>query len=597
MQRRRGGRPDPGCTHATALAAPLHHDPLPPSGVRPSGVLWQERRPVPRPASEVSLAAPRIRCAVVLIALAAALACTPTLRAWNPFERVGTRSDTRGDTSIGPDGAAPRAPGTTRGTEAPGSDPAAARPAEARTAPSTPEDSESGPGLSTDSILTPRAKPDASIRPRALAERKGGSNSPVLLLRGAHVLTAAGQSLERGDVLIEGERIAAVAPEITPPVGARTLDLSGRWITPGLIDPHSHLGVAPVPNLRAQSDANELTGPIQPALRARDAFWPQDPALRSAAAGGVTLIHVLPGSGNIIGGQGVSLHVRPSLDGDIRALEVPDAPTTLKLACGENPKRAYGARGSAPASRMGIEAALRQALEDARAYAPEKNAPRQLQAEVLQRVLAGEILIQNHCYRADEMQRRIELFDEFGIRPRAFHHAVEAYKMADVLAAQDIAVVLWADWWGRKLEMLDAIPAGAALLDRAGVRVALHSDSPDDIQRLNQQAARALAAGRRAGIEIDRDRALRWITRNPAWVLGIEDRYGSIEVGKHADLAVWSGDPFSVYSRAELVFSDGQLIFDRADPERFPVSDFEIGSEAARRDAAEAAKRRERATP
>ena len=220
---------------------------------------------------------------------------------------------------------------------------------------------------------------------------------------------------------------------------------------------------------------------------------------------------------------------------------------------------------------------LRQVLEDARSYKPKPDEGIDHKRAVLKAMLAGEILIQNHCYRADEMLLRLDLFEEFDIRPRAFHHAVEAYKIRDQLAASGVGAVVWADWWGAKMELLDAVPANAALLDRAGVHVALHSDSARDIQRLNQQAALALAAGQRAGIDIDRDRAIRWITANPAWILGIDERVGTLEPEKEADLVVWSGDPFSVYSRVDLVLISGVTVYDRNRPPEQPLSDFELG--------------------
>jgi imidazolonepropionase-like amidohydrolase len=161
--------------------------------------------------------------------------------------------------------------------------------------------------------------------------------------------------------------------------------------------------------------------------------------------------------------------------------------------------------------------------------------------------------------------------------PRAFHHAVEAYKIRDELARQGVGVATWTDWWGRKIEMQDGVPAGIALLDEAGVRVALHSDSADDIQRLNQEAGKAMAAGWRAGLEVDRASAIRWITANPAWLLGIDQRTGTLEPGKRADVTIWSGDPFSVYTRADQVFIAGERVYDRFDPASFPVSDFELG--------------------
>jgi imidazolonepropionase-like amidohydrolase len=416
----------------------------------------------------------------------------------------------------------------------------------------------------------PAAAPPPQPRPAESVVR-----GPLLLLRGATVMSAAGPTLARGDVLLSGAEIRAVGENLSAPQGATVVDLAGRWITPGLIDPHSHIGVFPVPEVAGNADGNEATGPLQPDLDAADSFWPQDPSIGPAIAGGVTTIHVLPGSANLIGGRGFTVYLRPPFE--LEAMRVPNAPRSMKMACGENPKRTYGSRTQAPSTRMAEVALLRQQLERARAYAPAPGAERDFGKAALRSALEGETLIQNHCYRADEMVARLELFSEFGVKPRAFHHAVEAYKIRDALAKADVGAVVWADRWGIKFEMLDAVPANAALLDEAGVRVALHSDSPDDIQRLNQMAALALAAGLRAGIPVDRDRAIRWITANPAWVLGIEAKHGTLEPGKLANLTVWSGDPFSVYTRAERVYIEGKLIYDRADPSLLPSSDFELG--------------------
>lgn len=401
-----------------------------------------------------------------------------------------------------------------------------------------------------------------------------------LLFRNAAVLTGTGEFFERADVLIGDDRIFAVGLDLDRPAGARTIDASGRWITPGLIDTHSHIGVYAVPRVPAHSDGNEATSPFTPHVRAADSFWPQDPALRSAAAGGVTTVHVLPGSANLVGGQGVTLSVRPGLSAS--ELEFLGAPVSMKMACGENPKAVYGqGKKSAPATRMAEVAMLRQKLAEAQVYrAASGKAPDYKKLE-LQKVVTGEYQIQNHCYRADEMLIRLDLFAEFGIKPRAFHHAVEAYKIRAQLAEQEVGVATWVDWWGRKLEMLDAIPAGVALLHQAGVRVAVHSDSPDDVQRLNQEVAKGVAAGRRAGIEVSPGEAIRWVTANAAWILGIEAETGTLEVGKRADLVLWSGDPLSVYTRADRVYNAGVLTHDRSDPNLFPASDFELGREVS----------------
>jgi imidazolonepropionase-like amidohydrolase len=397
-------------------------------------------------------------------------------------------------------------------------------------------------------------------------------------------MTAAGPTLPQADLLIRDGRIAAVGSGLEAQ-GASSIDLEGRWVTPGLVAPHSHIGVYALPRVRAHLDGNETSGPFQPALRAQEGIWPQDPAIRRAVAGGVTTIHVLPGSANLVGGQGSTLRLKPA--SAVAEMRFPGAPPTMKMACGENPKRVYGRRKSAPVTRMGEVALLRDRLEEARAYRAEGSDRPQTKAtdfdkDALARVLSGEILIQNHCYRADEMLVRLELFEEFEIRPRAFHHATEAYKIADRLREAEVAAVVWSDWPAMgisKMEMHDMVGASAALLEVAGARVALHSDSPQDIQRLNQEAAKAMAAGLRVGLDVDRDDAIRWVTANPAWVLGIDERVGTVEPGKDADLVVWSGDPFSVYSRAEKVFIEGELVYDRTRPELYPLSDFELGLE------------------
>jgi imidazolonepropionase-like amidohydrolase len=422
-------------------------------------------------------------------------------------------------------------------------------------------------------LLGCRAAATASASPVAAPPRE--PDTAPLLLRGGRALTAAGPALERADLLIRGERIEAIGSELPRPRGARVIELEGRWLTPGLIDPHSHLGVYPVPVVSAHEDGNEMSDPFTADVRALESFWPQDPSIERARAGGVTAIHVLPGSANLVGGQGSTLRLIDARSA--REMVFPDAPPSMKLACGENPKRIHGGlRRVAPLTRMGEVALLRQQLENARAWRAEAGKARDLEQAALQQMLEGELLIQNHCYRADEMLLRLELFAEFGTKPRAFHHATEAYKIAAELAAAGVGAVVWADWWGLKIELFDAVPANAALLARAGVRVALHSDSPYDIQRLNQEAAFALAAGRRAGLDTTADEAIRWITANPAWILGIDAQVGTLEPGKRADLVIWSADPFSVYARADQVFIDGRSVYERA-AAREPRSDFELG--------------------
>ncbi len=270
-------------------------------------------------------------------------------------------------------------------------------------------------------------------------------------------------------------------------------------------------------------------------------------------------------------------------------MKYPDAPYGVKMACGENPKRVYGDK-TGPSTRMGNMAGDRAAFAEAEKYRREWDKwlesksgdppDRDLKLETLADVLRGNALIQNHCYRADEMAQMLDLAREFGVRIRAFHHAVEAYKIADLLARDSVASAIWADWWGFKMESFDGIPENAALLEQAGARAIIHSDSPDGIQRLNQEAAKALYAGQHAGIKVTRDHAIRWITANPAWALGIDSTTGTLEPGKSADVVVWSADPFSVYSKAEKVYNEGRLVFDRSDPKRQIRTDFNVGTAA-----------------
>ena len=204
---------------------------------------------------------------------------------------------------------------------------------------------------------------------------------------------------------------------------------------------------------------------------------------------------------------------------------------------------------------------------------PERN----LRSESLAEVLRGNMYVQNHCYRADEMAQMIDLAHEFGFKIRSFHHAVESYKIADLLAKEGTSVSVWADWWGFKEEAMDGVQQNAALNQQAGGRPIIHSDDPGGIQRLNQEAAKAMYAGQRAGIPITRDQALRWITVNPAWAIGLDSIVGTLEPGKMADVVVWSGDPFSVYSKAVQVYNDGWLAYDRSDAAHQPRTDFELG--------------------
>jgi imidazolonepropionase-like amidohydrolase len=360
------------------------------------------------------------------------------------------------------------------------------------------------------------------------------------------------------------------------PAGFTRIDGSGKFVTPGIIDIHSHLGVYPSPGIEALSDGNEATAPTTPDVWAEHSVWPQDPGFsRALVNGGITALQILPGSANLVGGRSVTLKNVPART--VQGMKFPGAPYGMKMACGENPKRVYGGKGREPSTRMGNIAVDRQTFLDAKKWMAEGRKGRDLAKETLAGVMDGKILVQNHCYRADEMAFMIDLSKEMGYKITAFHHAVESYKIADLLRDNGICSAVWADWFGFKMESYDGIPENAALIHNAGACVVIHSDDENGIQRLNQEAAKAQAAGRRAGIVIPDEAVIRWLTLNPATAMGIGDVTGSLANGKNADVVLWNGNPLSVYSRPEKVWIDGALMFDANDPKRRPVSDFELG--------------------
>jgi imidazolonepropionase-like amidohydrolase len=438
-------------------------------------------------------------------------------------------------------------------------------------------------------MLDPPVEPDPATPEPALP-----TAGPVLI-RDATVMTAAGAIWKKGWLRLRDGRIADLGEGDAPaPVNGETVvDAAGKFVTPGIIDTHSHMGVYASPGVWAHADGNEMTNPITAGVRAEEGIWPQDPGFQRAVAGGVTTVQVLPGSGNLMGGRGVIIKLHPRRDA--HAMRFPGAPETMKMACGENPKRVYGeGKGSMPMSRMGSVFMVRAKWIEARRYKlrwdqwrkkpyemkdgkkiPTNPPERDLTLETLAGVMAGEVLPQIHCYRADEMLLQIKLSHEFGFKIRSFHHALEAYKIADVLAAEHISVSTWADWWGFKVEAWDAVEQNLALVQAAGGIPVVHTDSAEGVQRMNQEAAKAMTSGRAGGIEITEDQALRWITVNPAWALGVDQQTGSLEKGKMADVVVWDAHPFSVYAHAEKVFIDGHLRHDRAQPGA-PWSDFEV---------------------
>ena len=402
-------------------------------------------------------------------------------------------------------------------------------------------------------------------------------SSENIVIRNATVFDGDGNKFENYDVHFSNGEIQAIGSDLVVD-GANEIDGTGKFVTPGIIDNHSHMGVYPAPGVRTSSDGNEATNPVTAEVWAEHSVWSQDPQYKLALAGGITTFHVLPGSANLFGGRGVTL--KNVSANTVPDMKFPGAPHSLKMACGENPKRVYSSRG--PSTRMGNVAGYRDAWIGAEKYKKslEKNpSQRNLRNETLVGVLDGKILVHNHCYRADEMATMINISEEFGYKVSTFHHGVEAYKIADLLADEGVCAALWADWWGFKHEAYDMSIANIAIVDQArdGTGCAIvHSDSASGIQRLNQEAAKALAAGRRAGFDISEGRAMTWITKNPAKSLGILDQTGTLEQGKDADLVIWSGNPFSVYTKAEQVYIDGALTFDK-DSNFMPHTDFDLG--------------------
>jgi imidazolonepropionase-like amidohydrolase len=412
------------------------------------------------------------------------------------------------------------------------------------------------------------------------------------IFRNANIYDGEGNELIDTDLIIKDGKVVAIGVDLPSSSDLKEIDATDKWITPGIIDIHSHMGVYPAPSVKTSSDGNEATSPVTAEVWAEHSIWVQDPQYALALKGGVTTFHVLPGSANLIGGRGVT--AKNLQRNTINSMKFPNAPHSLKMACGENPKRVYGNRGQMPSTRMGNAAGYRKSWIKAESYlskldeyeAKSEEAKelsykptRDLELETLAGVLRDEILVHNHCYRADEMATMIEIAKEFNYKITAFHHAVEAYKIADLLAENNICAALWADWWGFKHEAYDMVQANIAIVDQArnGTGCAIvHSDDEIGIQHLNVEAAKALSAGIKAGYDISKARAMNWITSNPAKAAGIYDQTGSLKVGKNADVVLWSKDPFSIYALAEKVYIDGAIAFDRSSGLE-PSSDFDVG--------------------
>jgi len=378
---------------------------------------------------------------------------------------------------------------------------------------------------------------------------------------GATVLPVSSPPIENGTVIVRNGKIAAVGLAVPVPEGIETIDASGQFLMPGIIDVHSHMGVYPWPSASAHGDGNEATAPITARVQAADSVHVSDPAFERARAGGVTTIQVLPGSANLVGGESAILKLRPSRT--LSGMRFEGAPRGIKMACGENPKRVYGSDIDGPQTRMGNLAYMRSAFQaaldhrEARASHRDKP-PRDANLATLLDVLDGKVRVHVHCYRHDDIEGIFRLMDEFGVQVASIQHALEAYKVRDLIHEHGAGIATWADWWGFKMEAFDGIPHNAALVKSAGAPVAIHSDSSNEVQRLNVQAAKTLRYGMS---EAD---ALVTITLDPARLLGIEQRVGSLEAGKDADLALFTGHPLDIYSLNAATWIDGELVYERS---------------------------------
>ena len=403
----------------------------------------------------------------------------------------------------------------------------------------------------------------------AFVQQASPQQPPVIhndvVIRGGTILTVTHGKIENGSIYIHDGKIAAIGKTVQAPANTTVIDAAGEWVMPGIIDPHSHIAL--------DNDVNEATSPVTPAMMMKDAFDYNDKMIYRALAGGVTTSLLLHGSANMIGGQAVVIKHKYGLGRD--DLLFPGAPQSIKFASGENPKRVYGQRNQLPSTRMGNFEVMRQAFTEAREYMHEwddfkakvdkgdkdaKQPKKDLKLEALADVLRGKLLVQIHCYRADEFLTEMAIAKEFGYKIRAFHHALEAYKVADKIAANGVAIATWPDWWGFKYEGWDGIPWNAAISMHKGVRVALKSDSEDVTRRLNQEAGKIIHYG------VPEEEALKMITLNAAWIIGVDDRVGSLDVGKDADISIWNSYPLSSTALADKVLIDGDVYFDRSLP-------------------------------
>lgn len=381
-----------------------------------------------------------------------------------------------------------------------------------------------------------------------------------LALVGGRVVTGLGDVLEGGTVLIRNGIIEAVGSDVNVPAGVETRDVRGRWVLPGFIDPHSHIGAHEEANGPAGFDGSEVSNPNTAGVRALDAINIEDAAFRDALAGGITTVVVKPGSGNPIGGQSVAIKTGGGRTVDERVVR---REVSIKSALGENPKQTYGDRNQMPSTRLGIALVIRQALVDAQDYVERRNSARaegvpfarDLGQEALAKALAGDLLWDQHVHRHDDIATALRIADEFGLS-LVLNHGTEAHKLADVLAERDVPVIFGPLLSSRsKVEVREANPANLVALVDSGVRVALTTDHPVvPIGLLAMQAAVAVRAG------LSREDAFAAMTQVAAQIARIDDRVGALEPGRDGDVVVWSGDPLEVSAVVEQVYLRGSLV-------------------------------------
>ena len=380
-----------------------------------------------------------------------------------------------------------------------------------------------------------------------------------LAIVNAHVVPIEGKPFD-GTVLVSDGKISALGADLPVPDGAEVIDAAGRWVLPGFVDAHTHLGVHEEGEGWSGNDSNELTDPVTAHVRALDAINPVELGFDDALAGGVTAVNVNPGSGNPIGGLCVALHTHGRTVDEM----VLRSPSGMKSALGENPKRVYGEKKQTPATRLGVAAVIRGAFVDGQNYLdkhahaePDKAAPaKDLKMEGIASVLRREIPWRQHCHRADDIATAMRIADEFGYE-LVIDHGTEAHLVADLLAAKGIPVLIGPLFTSRsKVELRNRSLANPGRLAAAGVEISIITDHPVvPINFLVYQAALAVKEG------LDPVTALRSITLNPAKVMGVADRIGSLEVGKDADLVLWTGDPLDVMQRAVSVYIGGREVY------------------------------------